>query len=83
MAADKLQQLLRELQQQGAVISSDLRDALGVALNRLPLVSQAEFDTQAAILERTRQKVARLEAQLEELERKVQEQHPSGDRTSQ
>ncbi|MFI2810896.1 MULTISPECIES: accessory factor UbiK family protein [Microbulbifer] len=80
MAPDKLQQLLHELQQQGAVITGDLRDALGVALNRLPLVSQAEFDTQAAILERTREKVARLEAQLQELEQAVQEQDNTGDK---
>nr|WP_255774812.1 accessory factor UbiK family protein [Microbulbifer zhoushanensis] len=75
-----MQQLLHELQQQGAVITGDLRDALGVALNRLPLVSQAEFDTQAAILERTREKVARLEAQLQELEQAVQEQDNTGDK---
>ncbi len=80
VAPDKLQQLLHELQQQGAVITGDLRDALGVALNRLPLVSQAEFDTQAAILERTREKVARLEAQLQELEQAVQEQDNTGDK---
>lgn len=69
MAADKLQQLLRELQQQGAVISSDLRDALEVALGRLPLVSQREFDIQADILRRTREKLERLEAQVEALEK--------------
>ncbi|WP_237060253.1 accessory factor UbiK family protein [Microbulbifer sediminum] len=78
MPADKLQQLLHELQQQGAVITGDLRDALAVALNRLPLVSQAEFDTQAAILERTREKVAQLEAQLREMEQALQEQDNAG-----
>ena len=30
VTADKLQQLLNELQQQGAVVSSDLKDALAV-----------------------------------------------------
>nr|WP_255775751.1 accessory factor UbiK family protein [Microbulbifer sediminum] len=73
-----MQQLLHELQQQGAVITGDLRDALAVALNRLPLVSQAEFDTQAAILERTREKVAQLEAQLREMEQALQEQDNAG-----
>lgn len=68
MAAEKLQQLLSELQQQGAVVSSDLRDALEVALGKLPLVSQREFDTQAAKLARAEEKLARLEEQLAALE---------------
>jgi hypothetical protein len=68
VAADKLQELLSELQQQGAVISGDLRDALAVALGKLPLASQHEFDTQTEILRRTREKLARLEAQVEVLE---------------
>ncbi|SEA21295.1 accessory factor UbiK family protein [Microbulbifer marinus] len=74
MAADKLQQLLKELQQQGAVVTSDLRDALAVAMGNLPLVSQHEFDTQVEILRRTREKVARLEAQVEILEQTLAEQ---------
>ncbi|WP_444929275.1 accessory factor UbiK family protein [Microbulbifer sp. SSSA002] len=68
MAADKLQQLLKELQQQGAVVTSDLRSALEVSLDKLPLVSQREFDTQVEILRRTREKLARLEDKVEMLE---------------
>ena len=71
MAAEKLQQLLDELQQQGAVISGDLRDALEVALGKLPLVSQREFDTQAAKLARAEEKLAQLEAQVRALESKL------------
>ncbi|WP_226704596.1 accessory factor UbiK family protein [Microbulbifer elongatus] len=71
MARDKLQQLLSELQQQGAVISSDLRDALEVAMGKLPLVSQREFDTQAAKLARAEEKLAHLEAQIRELESRL------------
>ncbi|AMX01312.1 accessory factor UbiK family protein [Microbulbifer thermotolerans] len=74
MGEDKLQKLLAELQQQGTVITGDLRDALAVALGKLPLVSQREFDTQAEILKRTREKLARLEAQVELLEQKLAEQ---------
>ncbi|WP_323845924.1 accessory factor UbiK family protein [Microbulbifer magnicolonia] len=74
MAADKLQQLLKELQQQGAVVTGDLRDALAVALGKLPLVSQHEFDTQVEILRRTREKLARLEAQVEVLEQALAQQ---------
>ncbi|WHI44613.1 accessory factor UbiK family protein [Microbulbifer sp. EKSA008] len=68
VAADKLQQLLKELQQQGAVVTSDLRSALEVSLDKLPLVSQREFDTQVEILRRTREKLARLEDKVEMLE---------------
>ncbi|MFD1217518.1 accessory factor UbiK family protein [Microbulbifer celer] len=68
MARDKLQQLLNELQQQGAVISSDLKDALAVALGKLPLVSQQEFDIQAAKLARAEEKLAELESQISTLE---------------
>ncbi len=71
MARDKLQQLLHELHQQGTVISSDLRDALAAALNKLPLVSQQEFDIQADILRRTQQKLAQLEQQVQQLEQKL------------
>ncbi|MBB5211916.1 accessory factor UbiK family protein [Microbulbifer hydrolyticus] len=71
MARDKLQQLLSELQQQGAVISSDLRDALEVAMGKLPLVSQREFDIQAAKLARAEEKLAQLEAQVRDLESRL------------
>lgn len=71
MSTDKLQQLLHELHQQGTVISSDLRDALAAALNKLPLVSQQEFDIQADILRRTQQKLAQLEQQVQQLEQKL------------
>lgn len=82
MSADKLQQLLKELQQQGAVVTSDLRDALAVALGKLPLVSQREFDTQTEILKRTREKLARLEAQVEILEQKLAEQDKKPDKNT-
>ena len=71
MARDKLQQLLSELQQQGAVITSDLRDALEVAMGKLPLVSQREFDIQAEKLARADEKLAQLEAQIRDLESRL------------
>jgi len=68
VAADKLQQLLKELQLQGTVVTNDLRNALEVSLDKLPLVPQREFDTQVEILRRTREKLARLEDKVEILE---------------
>ncbi|QIL91958.1 accessory factor UbiK family protein [Microbulbifer sp. SH-1] len=75
MAAEKLQQLLSELQQQGAVVSGDLRDALEVALGKLPLVSQREFDIQAAKLARAEEKLAHLEQQLKALEEQLEDKN--------
>ncbi|MEW5251138.1 accessory factor UbiK family protein [Microbulbifer sp. 2201CG32-9] len=74
MPTDKLQQLLDELRRQGTVVSGDLRDALSVALGKLPLVSQQEFDTQVAILERTREKLTRMEEELKTLEQALADQ---------
>ncbi|WP_240914006.1 accessory factor UbiK family protein [Microbulbifer sp. SH-1] len=75
VAAEKLQQLLSELQQQGAVVSGDLRDALEVALGKLPLVSQREFDIQAAKLARAEEKLAHLEQQLKALEEQLEDKN--------
>lgn len=42
--------------------------ALTAALGRMNLVTREEFDVQQAVLQRTRQKLDRLEKQLAELE---------------
>ena len=49
---------------------STLRSALGAALERMDLVSREEFDLQQAVLERTRDKLERLERTVAELEAK-------------
>ncbi len=55
--------------------ASDLRKNvqanLRSACERLNLVTREELDVQAAVLERTREKVARLEAQVAALEAKL------------
>ena len=50
---------------------STLRSALGAALERMELVSREEFDLQQAVLERTREKLERLERTVTELEAKL------------
>ncbi|MBU0499178.1 MAG: accessory factor UbiK family protein [Gammaproteobacteria bacterium] len=49
----------------------NLHSTLQAALARMNLVSREEFDVQAAVLRRTREKLDRLEKQLAELERQV------------
>jgi len=49
-------------------IEKNVKALLQSGLGRLDLVSREEFDTQAQVLLRTREKVERMEARLAELE---------------
>ena len=57
-------------------VRSTLRSVLGAALERMDLVSREEFDVQQAVLERTRDKLERLERTVAELEARLG--HPQG-----
>jgi BMFP domain-containing protein YqiC len=57
---------LRALQ---ADAEQNFRAALQAGLTRLDLVTREEFDVQAAVLKRTREKLEALEARLAALER--------------
>ena len=52
-------------------VRSTLRSVLAAALERMDLVSREEFDVQQAVLERTRDKLERLERTVAELEAKL------------
>jgi BMFP domain-containing protein YqiC len=52
-------------------LNRNLRTSLEAGLSRLDLVTREEFDVQSAVLVRTREKVARLEAQIAELEQRL------------
>ena len=45
-----------------------MRSAIASALKKMDLVSRDEFDTQQAVLKRSREKLEKLEQQLAELE---------------
>ena len=66
---------LREVfaQSPAADLEKNLRTLLGSFFAKLDLVTREEFDVQRQVLLRTREKLAALEAQVAELERK----HPS------
>ena len=49
-------------------LEKNVKALLQGGLSRLDLVTRAEFDTQAQVLLRTREKVERLEARLAEIE---------------
>ena len=53
-------------------IQRNLRAALEAGLGRLDLVTREEFDVQAAVLARTREKLERLEAEMAALEQQLQ-----------
>lgn len=68
MIADFAQRLLQELNKTLPQISllpqRELQQALQSACQRLDLVTREEFDAQAAVLQRTREKLERLEQRL-------------------
>lgn len=67
-----INQRVREVfaQSPAADLEKNLRVLLTGFLTRLDLVTREEFDIQRQVLLRTREKLARLEAQLEQLERR-------------
>lgn len=66
--ADAIPQNLRTA---GEDIERNFRTVLRSGLGKMNLVSREEFDVQAAVLRRTREKLEALEAQLSELEREL------------
>jgi BMFP domain-containing protein YqiC len=56
-----------------------LRAGVEALLARMDLVTREEFDVQAAVLARTRDKLHQLEQQVAELERRVGATHPDAD----
>ena len=53
-------------------IEKNLRGMLSSAFSRLDLVTREEFDVQAKVLTRTREKLVALEARVAELEEKLE-----------
>jgi BMFP domain-containing protein YqiC len=54
-------------------VEKNFRGLLSATLARLDLVTREEFDVQAKVLARTREKLAALEARLEALERRFRD----------
>lgn len=52
-------------------IEKNIRGVMNGAFSRLELVTREEFDVQAKVLMRTREKIAALEARIAELEKKL------------
>ncbi|HSH29044.1 MAG TPA: accessory factor UbiK family protein [Thiohalobacter sp.] len=57
-------------------LDKNLRGALASALERLDLVTREEFEVQAAVLARTREKLDAMHARVVELERQVLRKRP-------
>ena len=49
-------------------LETNVRSLLQSSLSKMNLVTREEFDVQAALLQRTREKLDKLEKQLEEME---------------
>lgn len=75
--ADLIPDSARETRQE---IEKNIRCALQSAVSRMDLVSREEFDVQAAVLKRTREKLDQMEKQVEALE-KASQPKPRATRT--
>jgi BMFP domain-containing protein YqiC len=72
---DDLTRQLRDVLPEGLATAREdlddiLRASISAALSRMDLVSREEFDVQAAVLARTREKLEALTKRLQELENK-------------
>jgi len=67
---DDLSRKIRDMAASGPVADAEknLRALLQGAFTKLELVNREEFDVQADLLRRTREKLAQLETRLDELE---------------
>lgn len=70
--ADSVPQNLRVL---GEDLERNFKSLLHAGLERMELVTREEFDVQAAVLQRTREKLETMEARLGELEKSLSQQH--------
>ena len=69
--ARKITSLLPEnVQQMQDDLESNIQTLLQNTLSKMNLVTREEFDVQTALLERTREKLEKLERLLDELEKK-------------
>jgi len=58
----------KNLRALGEDLEKNFRSLLGAGFERMDLVTREEFDLQAAVLERTREKLEQLDSRLAELE---------------
>jgi BMFP domain-containing protein YqiC len=68
--------LSKEMPSFGSELTEDVQQhvrlAVMTALQKMDVVTREEFDVQQAVLERSREKLEKLEAQLAELEKALQ-----------
>lgn len=58
-----------------AELEANFRAALQSAAGRYDLATRSEFDVQAKVLERSRERIAQLEARLAALEARLEQMH--------
>lgn len=74
LARQLAQSLPQNLRALGDDVERNFRTMLHSGLERMDLVTREEFDVQAAVLERTREKLEGIQTRLTELERRIAEQ---------
>lgn len=63
--------LPKEVQETRSDIEKNIRSLVEASLQKMDLVTREEFDTQVAVLARSRSKIESLEKQVSELEKKL------------
>lgn len=71
LARQMAESVPRNLRTLGEDLENNFRSLLQNGFERMDLVTREEFDLQTAVLERTREKVEKLEARLAELEKQT------------
>jgi BMFP domain-containing protein YqiC len=69
LARELAQSVPKNLRAIGADLERNFKALLKAGLERMDLVTREEFDLQAALLERTRAKLEKIDARLAELEK--------------
>ena len=72
----KIRSVAGDNEQPADLSASNLKAVIEAALSKFNLVTREEFDAQAAVLARTREKLEALEAQLVELEKEADASSP-------
>jgi BMFP domain-containing protein YqiC len=75
LARELAQSVPKNLRAIGADLERNFKALLKAGLDRMDLVTREEFDLQAALLERTRAKLEKIDARLAELEKPQTDRH--------
>lgn len=78
LARQMAESVPKNLRALGEDLEKNFKSLLQSGFERMDLVTREEFDLQTAVLQRTREKLEALEAQIAEIEKKLESARESG-----